>query len=788
MPQTTNPRQRSHGSVQSVAESVDDPLTSSEEEESQEPGQSQLHCVFQLFAVDHAPLAVAVTLDTPCTSADALSAVQAGVDADFYRRFPRLVEVRPQPFPTWGCYLALPAWTHLEPIVLLDLSAYDGRCFAAAVPSPFGSAQLRRISLLPDSAEVDVFALGAPRPMQDDDLVEAIEGGSVVFKPRGARWVVQGTSLQLLLWRGPASWDPAPAFPVPPAGFNLLLVNPAGIRFLAAQSRPVEDPVDAIAALFGFHAGSPVVCPAQPPIAGVVHYGFPCDNVMAVEEVALGREPRPWAALVDCRPMLLGWDVVFSTADAWSFGDISVGIEAFCPPHWHPRILGERASSRRIPFRNGQVFTAIFARDGSADSSSSTSSRDDASDCSSCGSRDLPGVGGRAQEQPNLPDLPDATTRDRSRSPPPGAPAGPREADQAPGIVSKRHSPEWLRLREVGCVLLCSLRACSTVATFLLDGWRWFSVCAAARTLSSSLTSDDTPPRLLGDAFQVADCESRHVPFWRRSFSALAVSILPFAGWQQPDSARAHKWLAEPEPSSGSVRQALAALRYFAPYLGRAWRYIPGRNALFIREDVPSGESSSEEDTVVVAHFAVASIGYGLERLCINFRNPVTVPEVLQAASDARDAACRQRFPILIPASPQPCLGSGLLIAFAEWQLADCVVCIDASALDRRIFAARVPPYLDKQSIFIIADTTERIGALVFVGDAVNPLEDDVVIQARTGLTIFITPPDEGAPLAYELDHILAAELPWSPNPTFPRQEVSDVHCLAHRDGSILVF
>ena len=210
-------------------------VASSEEEESQEPEQSRLHCVFQLFAVDHAPLSVAVTLDTPCTSADALSAVQAGVDADFYRRFPRLVEVRPQPFPTWGCYLALPAWTHLEPLVLLDLSAYDGRCFAAVVPSPFGSAQLRRISLLPDSAEVDVFALGAPRPMQDDDLVEAIEGGSVVFKPRGARWVVQGTSLQLMLWRGPASWDPAPAFPVPPVGFNLLLVNPAGIRFLAAN-------------------------------------------------------------------------------------------------------------------------------------------------------------------------------------------------------------------------------------------------------------------------------------------------------------------------------------------------------------------------------------------------------------------------------------------------------------------------------------------------------------------------------------------------------------------------
>ena len=181
-----------------------------------------------------------------------------------------------------------------------------------------------------------------------------------------------------------------------------------------------------------------MVCPAQPPIAGVLHYGFPCDNVMAVEEVAIGREPRPWAALVDCRPMLLGWDAVFSTADAWSFGDISVGIEAFCPPHWHPRILGERASSRRIPFRNGQVFTAVFARDGS------------------CGSRDLSGVGGRAQEQP---DLPDATNRDRSRSLPPGAPAGPREADQAPGIAS----PD--------CLMPCSNFRHQTKLLFGIPSW-----------------------------------------------------------------------------------------------------------------------------------------------------------------------------------------------------------------------------------------------------------------------------------------------------------------------------
>ena len=200
---------------------------SSEEDEEQGPEQSRLHCVFQIFAIDHAPQSVSVVLETPCTSADALAAVHEGVEAAFYRQFPRLLEVKPQPFSAWGCLLALPEWTHSESVVLLDLSAYDGRCFAATVPSPFSVAQLFRIARLPDTADLEVFALGAPRPMLEDDLMEAVEAGSVVFKPRGARWVVQGTSLQLMLWRGPAAWNPDPVFP-PTASWLLSFTSKPG--------------------------------------------------------------------------------------------------------------------------------------------------------------------------------------------------------------------------------------------------------------------------------------------------------------------------------------------------------------------------------------------------------------------------------------------------------------------------------------------------------------------------------------------------------------------------------
>lgn len=369
---------------------------------------------------------------------------------------------------------------------------------------------------------------------------------------------------------------------------------------------------------FGFHVASMVVRPAEPPAIGVTHCGFPCDNVVAVSEADLCRTPLPWAAIIDCRPLLLGWDAVFSTADTWSLEDMAVGISTFCPRHWHARILGVHASSGRIPFHNGQVFTALFMRDGYDSSSESASSRDAGTDHSSAGSQDLDEVSnpGPARPSPSA-----ATGRDRSRSPPSGAPAN--SAGRARCVhVQGYHFFDWLLPWVVACAISWSSRVCSALQSICVAGGHWSSIRAAARLLPSHGGSWAVPS--VGPAVA---CRREAGHLWRLGspwhLSSVSVVVGPsFCSWAASGAVRAHKWLTEPVSSTGSLRHALAALRYFAPRLGQAWRYVPAHNALFIQEDNPFEDSASDEEAEVTAYFAVAVPGYALEMLQVTFVPP----------------------------------------------------------------------------------------------------------------------------------------------------------------------
>ena len=230
----------------------------------------------------------------------------------------------------------------------------------------------------------------------------------------------------------------------------------------------------------------------------------------------------------------------------------------------------------------------------------------------------------------------------------------------------------------------------------------------------------------------------------------------------------------------------LASLRYFAPRLGEAWRYIPGPNALVVRQITPSDESGSEEEAEILAHFAVLVPGFTVERLQIVVDELVTVPEMLRLAHHARQPVARSNFPLLVAASPQPCLGSGVLIAFAEWQISDHLICIDTSALDGRIFATKSPAYLCRSRLLQLADVLEALAVTVFAGDDDQPLLDDVTVHVRTGMTSFVVPDEDPAPVTYTLEYTLASRLPWSSVSTFPAQGELRAFCLAHADGTIL--
>ncbi|CAE7817440.1 unnamed protein product [Symbiodinium sp. CCMP2592] len=178
----------------------------------------------------------------------------------------------------------------------------------------------------------------------------------------------------------------------------------------------------------------------------------------------------------------------------------------------------------------------------------------------------------------------------------------------------------------------------------------------------------------------------------------------------------------------------------------------PSRPFVTLRDADPN-ESSSADEEEVAAHFVVLVPGYLPESIQPTLELPATVHEVLSSVSQARSPAARDRFPLLAPAAPQPRLGSGVVLAFAEWQLQDNLICVDSSSLDGRIFAVSAPAYLTRHQLLALASVSERIGTLVFVG----------------------------------VDDVLAARFPWSGEPAFPAHDAGQVYCLVH-DDCVMLF
>ena len=71
-----------------------------------------------------------------------------------------------------------------------------------------------------------------------------------------------------------------------------------------------------------------------------------------------------------------------------------------------------------------------------------------------------------------------------------------------------------------------------------------------------------------------------------------------------------HKCLDEPRPVSSSQQTAIAFLRYAAPRLGQAWRYVPPRDAPYIIPDSESETDEVSDGEPATLHFAVLSPGF----------------------------------------------------------------------------------------------------------------------------------------------------------------------------------
>ena len=559
----------------------------SEGEDDVEEDVESYQATFQLFAVGCAPLALQIEVGTPNNVAYVLNALAVQAATSRYAAFPRLVAANPQPYQGWGCVIAFPAWSHREPVVLLDLSDIDGRSFVGAVPSPFTKEQIMRAASLPYDLEVEVFPFGSPHPMTREDLVDVQEAGCVTFKPAGAMWVVHGTTLQLMLWN-PYAWSPNPAFPAPPLGSRFCVVVDDGSCHLVPSPTPDELSVDVAAEALGVDSRSLVLQPAAPPVHDAVFNGYPCSNVVVAFRGAPVISPTFVAALFDCRPLMLGWDS-FTTDDGRLLHEqVLDWFDTFCPAAWHAALLEIDVLHGVFMVAPGQVVQVVYLPDGpSSDHASSVAASSHDDDTANApredASSDSGGYSARGSAPAGLHD-----SRERSRSP--TRPA------------TREHDPHST------CLAIVEPPNKALLAT------ETTSIRASPYTRTALQAYCD---RLGAEHYWEPS------PFYLRPFPGEPFTVC--------------RLLSEPAATSVSQQRDLDALRDLAEHMGLPWPYfqLPDvREALGME---PIFETQTQVHVPTILHFAILTPEYTPERLRVGVMLPADMDIVLQQVQAARD-------------------------------------------------------------------------------------------------------------------------------------------------------
>ena len=253
------------------------------------------------------------------------------------------------------------------------------------------------------------------------------------------------------------------------------------------------------------------------------------------------------------------------------------------------------------------------------------------------------------------------------------------------------------------------------------------------------------------------------------------------------DKVRTSKILTEPGTPHGESSLTIATLRYFAPRLGRPWRYMRPIGAFDLEDDAPDPDTlDAAYEEVRWVHFAIAAPGYVLEVVSFSLLLPTTPEEALLAVNAHRRPFMRESFPELIPADPQPLSGVGFVLAVPAWNSRAIWICADTSYVDGRVFAHEGPAYANKPQLQALVSLPPNLELSIFVGDSGEPLADEAFVQLSQGATIMFVPSGVGPVLPYSLGMNLQSPMLWDEVCTLPRIASDSAICVACPDECIL--
>ena len=681
---------------------------------------------FVIITPEYAPEYVELQLLLPQTSEEALEVLATCRHQDSAADFPELLPAEPQPDPRQAYVLATPAWARESEIVCCDLTMFDGRIFAAALPPEADRATLLNAAGLSSASDVEIHVPGVGVVADYGMLLRLRSGMCVSFVEQGQH-LGQYVTLDEML-RTHLAWGP-PQYPGHEDEDRFCLVADGFYRdFLLQPARAPFYRAD-IAARFGLSPTTLQLCPAQPRIQDVQIYGRRCRTVAAVGTSLTPHDPdHDIVGILDCRPILEGWHRVATNGGCLDIGALRRVFSQNAPEGFSVCFSGCRQHWTWLWIQPGQVirvnFRPLAAAELGPNDGEDPGTHDQVGNSQAYDIQDTDVPQGRDSE--------DRPTR------------GDVEHTPAPPTTGISRETSFDHVRgPIGSALDCE---------------------EPSGNLGDDEVCVTVPPKQQPFAFVATwDCTELAKRKWRTVEKHVAPSFwgtlfLTSACFARDDITQAH-------PLAGQLPSALQHKILSEPVDASVGRnYVRG-----IDEHAVEGANEAAQAAAVATHAPLAVCVLlpqcQADKVEISLPVPASAVEAVDAVRLARAGFYSWAFPhVYLPVTQ--CSRRWLLaLAVPSWAVLETHVVFDLIDIDARLYVTALPAFVDAGFVLRVAQIHADQAVEVYVDTAPNPMPPRGEVRTVTGMTFTFRRAGSGRRPAFELGEVLQQDVFRMPHP-----------------------
>ena len=728
---------------------------------------SQVEATFLILAPEYSHDSVTIPVAIPQTVSATLAQIEVCRSGLSRQLFPTLYSVHPQPDVRWGLVVAAPLWLATRVIICLDLTLIDGRIFATVAPPDLDKHILLNMAGLSGGVNVEVYVADQTEPAVYGAELFLSNGDCISFVP-ALEPLEFRCSLQAML-SAPFGWAGGPAFPQEPSDDRICAVSEGFYcDFLVRPDRAAFYRAD-LSARFQIPLRTLCVQPAAPRQSDVTIYGRFCRTVVSVSS-GLQRADAE-VALLDCRPILEGWSQAVTEGHWLDVGALRHSLSLAAPPGHLVEFSGCPRHWNWLWLHPGQVVVVTYVP------------------------VDLHG-----QSTPPL--QPSSQSHDGNEGPqdPDDETAFGHGFHHTPahrGVITAAHTqPE--QAATPGTVSSLLKRTCDFLCEYKCFGLSW--PIAHSRThIDIDLGPFSKIVKWSLGLLEHANCVGHQdltpdiLPFSGATVKPVRSRSVPRLGSRRCQKGEScprvpqDKLLVEPAHIGSTPDYALQEARTATRALGANWPFPPYRWVPQQAEPGDDHTSSSESlDTLIDVTFFLLTPGFTGEGVHLSVLLPQTIEDILELVQARRAGDRRGLFPNLVPVSPQPDPGWGVLLAIPPWVRHRVIVCLDLSLLDNRILAADVPVYVDYHTLCEKAGIAPDALVDVYLPEGVAPMQRGVDHLLWTGACVTFVHLGSPRPATFALAHMVRSHLGWESNPALPSDSLDNGYCVIGSGGSHL--